>query len=97
MLAFLGPACENQRMANKTSYFVQAFQMKRGRLAPGKRDLATSEGGAIKKAEAWASREKGTAAVMVTADDETGEVSDAAILGQYGDVPDDFLDQIKGG
>lgn len=71
--------------------------MKRGRLQPGKRDLAPTENGAVKKAQAWSSREKGVAAVKVTADDETGEVADAVILATFGDVPDDFADQIKGG
>lgn len=84
-------------MAMQTSFFVQAFAMNRGQLRPGKRDLAPSESGAIKKAEAWASREKGVAAIKVIADDETGEVSDAVVLATHGQVPDDFLDQIKGG
>lgn len=84
-------------MAIQTSYFVQAFAMNRGQLRPGKRDLAPSESGAIKKAEAWAAREKGVAAVKVVADDETGEVSDAVVLAQHGQVPEDFADRIKGG
>ena len=84
-------------MANKTSYFVQAFTLNRGLLKPGKRDLAPSANGAIKKAEAWAAREKGVAAIEVTADDETGEVSEAKVLAQHGQVPEDFADQIKGG
>lgn len=83
-------------MASKTSFFVQAFMMNRGQLKPGKRDLAPSESGAIKKAAAWAAREKGVAAVTVTADDETGEVSNAVVLATHGEVPDDFADQIKG-
>ena len=84
-------------MALKTSFFVQAFTPNRGQLKPGKRDVAPSENGAIKKAEAWAAREKGVAAVKVTADDETGEVSEAVVLSSHGQVPEDFADQIRGG
>ena len=84
-------------MALQTSFFVQAFAMNRGQLKPGKRDLAPSENGAIKKADAWAAREKGVAAIKVIADDETGEVSEAVVLASHGQVPDDFADQIKGG
>lgn len=84
-------------VASKTSFFVQAFTPNRGQLKPGKRDLASSAGGAIKKAEAWSTREKGVAAIEVTADDETGEVSAATLLAQHGTIPDDLIEQIKGG
>lgn len=50
------PVCEDQIMALKTNFFVQAFTPTRGQLKLGKRDLAPSENGAIRKAEAWAAR-----------------------------------------
>ena len=84
-------------MALKTSWFVQAFAPNRGMLKPGKRDMASSAAGAIKKADAWSTREKGVAAIEVTADDETGEVSAAKMLASHGTVPDDMIEQIKSG
>lgn len=84
-------------MATKTTYFVQAFAPNRGMLKPGKREEAPTVNGAIKKAEAWAAREKGVAAVQVVADDETGEVASATLLAQHGTIPDDLIEQIKGG
>lgn len=84
-------------MALKTTFLVQTFALKRGRLAPGKAERAPTENGAGKRAEAEATRSKGVAAVRIVADDETGEVSDAQILAQFGDVPEDFLDQLRGG
>lgn len=84
-------------MAAKTTFLVQTFALKRGRLVPGKAEPAPTENGARKRAEAESARSKGVAAVRIVADDETGEVSDAEILAQFGDVPDDFLDQVRGG
>ncbi len=71
--------------------------MKRGPLAPGKADQSPSENGAIKRAEAETTRAKGAVAFRVAADDETGEVSEATILKQFGEIPDDFIDQARGG
>lgn len=84
-------------MASKTTFLVQTFVLKRGRLAPGKADQAPSENGAIKRAEAEATRARGAAAVKIVADDETGEVSEAVVLKQFGEMPDDFVDQLRGG
>lgn len=85
-------------MASKTTYVVQAFVMKRGGvIAPGKSETSPSESGALKRAEAWATREIGSAALKIVADDETGEVSEATVLAQHGNVPEDFADQVKGG
>ena len=76
---------------------MQAFAPNRGMLKPGKRDMASSAAGAIKKADAWSTREEGVAAIEVTADDETGEVSAAKLLAQHGTIPDDMIEQIKSG
>lgn len=81
-------------MANKTTFIVQAFVMKRGRLVPGTKDVAPTQNGALKRAEGLASRMPGTAAICVVADDETGEVSAISILGTFGQVPDDFADSL---
>lgn len=83
-------------MASKTTFMVQAFVMKRGRLAPGDRDVAPSDNGAIKRAKAWSERCKGAIALKIVADDDTGEVSEAVVLEQFGEMPDDFLDQLRG-
>ena len=85
-------------MASKTTYVVQAFAMKRGGvLAPGRSEPSPSENGALKKAEAVAKRMPGAAALKIVADDETGEMESASILGQFGEVPEDFAEQLRGG
>lgn len=39
----------------------------------------------------------GTAALCIVADDATGELESATILGQFGEVPEDFAEQVSGG
>lgn len=39
----------------------------------------------------------GAAALRVVADDETVELESVAILGQFGEVPEDFAEQVSGG
>lgn len=84
-------------MALKTTFVVQTFKVVRKRLVPGDREVAPTESGAVKKAEAMAARLPGTAAVKVVADDETGELEGVTILGRWGDVPDDFAESLQGG
>ena len=84
-------------MGMKTTFIVQTFVIKRKRLVPGDREVAPTENGALKKAEAMASRMPGTAAIKVVADDETGELESATILGQFGEVPEDFAESLQGG
>ncbi|PXW50130.1 hypothetical protein [Methylobacterium sp. B4] len=82
-------------MAMKTTFLVQTFVIKRKRLVPGDRQASQSGSGAMKRAEAMAGRMPGTAALQIVADDETGELESATILGQYGDVPDDFAESLQ--
>ncbi|MGA4552399.1 hypothetical protein [Methylorubrum aminovorans] len=82
-------------MAMKTTFLVQTFVLKRKRLVPGDRQASPTSSGALKRAEAMAARMPGTAALQIVADDETGELESATILGQYGDVPDDFADSLQ--
>lgn len=42
-----------------------------------------------------AARMPGTAALQIVADDETGELESATILGQFGEVPDDFAESLQ--
>ncbi len=35
-------------------------------------------------------------AIRIVADDETGELENATILGQFGEVPDDFAESLQG-
>jgi hypothetical protein len=44
-----------------------------------------------------AGRMPGTAALRVMADDETGELEGVTILGQFGEVPEDFAESLQGG
>ena len=84
-------------MTMKTTFVVQTFVVKRKRLVPGDREVAATENGALKKAEAMAGRLPGTAALKVVADDETGELEGVSILGRFGEVPDDFAESLQGG
>ncbi len=83
-------------MALKTSFMVQTFSIHRKRLRPDRPEIAATESGALKKAEAMAARMPGTAAIRIVADDETGELESATILGQFGEVPDDFAESLAG-
>ncbi|AWB20849.1 hypothetical protein DA075_07920 [Methylobacterium currus] len=80
-----------------TTFMVQTFEIHRKRLRPGNRDVAPTENGALKRAEAIAGRMPGAAALRIVADDETGELESVAILGQFGEVPEDFAEQVSGG
>lgn len=84
-------------MARRTTFVVQTFEHVRGRLTPTVQDVAPTESGALKRAEAIAARLPGGAALKVVADAETGEVESATILGAFGDVPDDFAEGLAGG
>ncbi|MDV2986983.1 UNVERIFIED_CONTAM: hypothetical protein Q9R58_21990 [Methylobacteriaceae bacterium AG10] len=82
-------------MTMRTTYLVQTFVLKRKRLVPGDRQASPTVSGAMKRAEAMAARIPGTAAIQIVADDETGELESATILGQYGEVPDDFAESLQ--
>jgi len=82
--------------AMNTTFVVQTFVIKRKRLVPGDREVAPTESGALKRAEVMAGRMPGTAALKVVADDETGDLKTATILGQFGEVPEDFAESLQG-
>jgi len=84
-------------MGMRTTFMVPTFEIHRKRLRPGARDVAPTENGALKRAEAIARRMPGTAALRIVADDETGELESVAILSQFGEVPEDFAEQVSGG
>ena len=84
-------------MEVRTTLMVQMFEIHRKRLRTGARDMAPTENGALKRAEAIAGRMPGAAALRIVADDETGELESATILGQFGEVPVDFAEQVSGG
>lgn len=52
---------------------------------------------AMKRLEAMARRLPGEAAVKIMADDETGELESAAILGTFGPIPDYCAGQLQRG
>ncbi len=80
-----------------STYLVQTFTNKRKPLVPRVREISPSESGVLKKAQAMAGRMPGTAALEVVADDETGEWESATILGQFGEIPEDFSESLQGG
>lgn len=80
----------------KTSYVVQPFEIHRKRFRPTRQEPAQTENGALKKSENLAKRLPGASALKVVADDETGELEGVTILGQWGEVPDDFAESLQG-
>jgi len=84
-------------MAMKTAFVVQPFELHRKRLRPGRQEPASTESGALKKPENLAKRMPGAVALKVVADDETGELEGVTILGQWGEIPDDFAESLQGG
>ena len=83
-------------MGMRTTHLIQTFVLTRKRLSPGEQIPAATASGALKRAEAMASRTPGTAALSIVADDETGELESATILGRFGEVPDDFAESLGG-
>jgi hypothetical protein len=83
-------------MAMKTAFVVPPFESHRKRLRPARQEPAQTESGPIKKAENRAKRMPGAAAIKIVADDETGELGTAVVLGQWGDVPDDLAESRQG-
>ncbi|WP_018260004.1 hypothetical protein [Methylobacterium sp. WSM2598] len=84
-------------MAMRTTFVVQTFEVHRKKLRPGVRDVAPTESGALKRAEAIAGRQPGAAALKIVADNETGELESVTLLGQFGEVPEDFAESLQGG
>ncbi|MBB5764192.1 hypothetical protein HNR01_003831 [Methylorubrum rhodesianum] len=78
----------------KTALLVQTFALKRKRLVPGDRQVSNTNSGAMKRAEAMATRMPGTAALQIVADDEIGELESGPILGQYGEV-DESVESLR--
>ena len=82
-------------MRTRTAYVVQAFEKRRGEFLSLPKSEARSEAHALYQAEHIAARKAGAAVIAITADEETGEVSEAKILARYGDVPDDLSQLIS--
>ncbi len=83
-------------MTMRTTFMVQTFEIHRKRLRPGARDVTRRErgaqaGGGDRRADA------GAAALRIVADDETGELESVTILGTFGEIPEDFAEQVSGG
>ncbi len=76
---------------------MQTFKVVRRGLVPGDRELAPTESGAVKTAEAMAAPLPGTAALTIVAADETGASEGVAIPGGRGEVPDDFAGRLQAG
>ncbi|APX84322.1 hypothetical protein BV511_06085 [Methylorubrum extorquens] len=82
-------------MTMRTTFLMQTFVLKRKRLIPGDRQVSPTSSGAMKRAEAMAVHMPGTAALQIVADDETGELEGAIMLGRYDEVPDDFAESLQ--
>jgi hypothetical protein len=90
-----GRGCPAVGSANATD--ARALDARpRKKLVPTSKTEARSEAHALYQAERIAARKAGAAVIRITADDETGEVSEAKVLTRFGDVPDDLDQQIEG-
>jgi hypothetical protein len=84
---------QESRVASKTVFVVQAFEMYRKRLIPTTKEEARNEERARHMAERVAARKAGAAILILTIETETGEMTGGRVLARYGEVPDD-LDQL---
>ncbi|MGE7418571.1 hypothetical protein [Methylobacterium tarhaniae] len=82
-------------MGMRTTFMVQTFEIHRKRLRPGNRDVAPTESGALKQAEAIARPMPGTAARRIVADDGTGGLESTANLGRFSEVLKDICEKVK--
>lgn len=82
-------------MASVDAFFLQPFKTHRKRLVPAQRVPAKTKLHALNDGERLARTAEGVAVVHVTADDETGEVSEIAVLARHGAIPDEFEEQIR--
>lgn len=62
---------------------------------PGQRVLAKTKHHALNEGERLSRSAEGVAVIHVTADDETGEVSDLEVLARHGAIPEEFEEQIR--
>lgn len=82
-------------MATVDTFFLQPFKTHRKRLVPGQRVLAKTKHHALNEGERLSRTTEGVAVIHVTADDETGEVSDLAVLTRHGAISEEFEEQIR--
>ncbi|MBN9453285.1 MAG: hypothetical protein J0I42_15155 [Bosea sp.] len=82
-------------MATVDTFFLQPFKTHRKRLVPGQRVLAKTKPHALNEGERLSRSAEGVAVIHVTADDETGEVSDLEVLARHGAIPQEFEEQIR--
>jgi len=73
--------------AHLVQYIVVPYRAAAGGVAPGEIRPASSEFGAIRIANAMASKFAGVAAYEVLVDKETGDMESPRILAQIGTVP----------
>ncbi|WP_210497084.1 hypothetical protein [Microvirga antarctica] len=82
-------------MTIRTTYLVQTFEIHRKRLVPTIRTAVKTEQQAERMAQSAAERKSGAAAIEISADDETGEVSHIRIISTFGEVPEDFAELLQ--
>ncbi|MCJ2082213.1 hypothetical protein [Methylobacterium sp. J-090] len=66
-------------------------------MGPGDREVPQTASGVLRKAGAVAGWMPETAALKIVSNDEIGELEGATILGQFGEVPEDFAEKLQGG
>lgn len=82
-------------MASVETFFLQPFKTHRKKLVPALRIPARTRHHAILEGERIGRSAEGVAVIHVTADDETGEVSELAVLARHGTIPEEFEEQIR--
>ncbi len=82
-------------MASVETFFLQPFRTHRKKLVPAQRVLARTKHHALNEGARLGRTAEGVAVIHVTADDETGEVSELAVLARHGAIPEEFEEQIR--
>lgn len=82
-------------MASVETFFLQPFKTHREKLVPAQRVSARTRHHALLEGERIGRSAEGVAVIHVTADDETGEVSELAVLARHGAIPEEFEEQIR--
>lgn len=82
-------------MAEVETFFIQPFHIHRKRLAPSQRVASKTRHHALADGRRIAMGKAGAAVMRVVADDETGELSQVEVLERFGDIPEEFEEQIR--
>lgn len=82
-------------MAEIETFVIQPFHIHRKKLTPSQRATAKTSAQALIDGRRIASSKPGAAVLRILADDETGEPSSIEVIGRFGEIPEEFEEQIR--